>query len=103
MALAWPWPTACKSPVRKARRRSLSSRVDCVRSAWIGSSCWINANGVLSFCPTKAPSVTRARPIRPEIGAVTVAYPRFSFARSTAALLAATSAAVWRTLARALS
>eukprot|EP01034_Spumella_vulgaris_P006239 gene6239-7949_t len=31
------------------------------------------ASGVASFWPTSAPSVTSARPMRPEIGAVTVA------------------------------
>ena len=33
----------------------------------------ITAKGVGSPWPTSAPSVTRARPMRPEIGAVTVA------------------------------
>ena len=37
----------------------------------MGLICWITANGVGSPWPTNAPSVTSARPMRPEIGAVT--------------------------------
>ena len=57
----------------KARRSRSTSFDDCVKLTYIGLICWISASGVASPCPTSAPSVTSARPIRPEIGAVTVA------------------------------
>jgi len=58
-------------PLAIARRRFSTSVVDCVKFTYIGLICWITASWVASPWPTSAPSVTSARPMRPEIGAVT--------------------------------
>ena len=81
------WPLA--SPLRS---RS-TSVVDWVKLTSIGLICWIIASGVASPWPTSAPSVTSARPMRPEIGAVTLAYPRLICAVCTAARPATSASA----------
>jgi len=53
-----------------ALRSFMTSEADWVKLINIGSVCWITANWVASPWPTKAPSVTSARPMRPLMGAV---------------------------------
>ncbi len=55
-------------------RLSLSiSALDWVKSTKIGSNCLITASWVASVALASAPSVAKALPMRPEIGAVTLA------------------------------
>ena len=49
------------------------SLADCVMFKYMVLVCWISASWVASLADTSAPSVTRARPMRPEIGACTLA------------------------------
>ena len=58
---------------RSLRRSAITSPADCVKLTYSGSICWTTASGVASPWPTSAPSVTSERPMRPEIGAVTLA------------------------------
>ena len=63
---------AAKAAVQSGKiNLGYASVVDCVKLTYIGLICWITASGVASPCPTSAPSVTSARPMRPEIGDVT--------------------------------
>ena len=70
---AEPSPAPRSWPAAMALRRRSTSVVDCVKFTYIGLICCTTASCVASPCPTSAPSVTSARPMRPEMGAVTVA------------------------------
>ena len=58
-------------PLSSALRSRSTSAVDWVKFTYIGSICCTTASSVTSPWPTSAPSVTSARPMRPEIGEVT--------------------------------
>jgi hypothetical protein len=66
-------PARLKRPLSSARRSAMTSLADWVKFTYSGLICWISASGVASPWPTSAPSVTSERPMRPEIGAVTLA------------------------------
>jgi hypothetical protein len=66
-------PARCRRPCASAWRSFMTSPADCVKLTNMGLICWIIASGVASPWPTSAPSVTSARPMRPLIGAVTLA------------------------------
>jgi hypothetical protein len=64
-------PARFSLPCSSARRRFSTSVADCVKFTYSGLICCTSASGVASPWPTSAPSVTSARPMRPEIGEVT--------------------------------
>ncbi len=86
-APAAPWrlrERLSRSPLRSARR-SRRAR-DRLREVGIDRVELLDrCEMVASPCPTSAPSVTSARPMRPLIGDLTVVYSRFSLARETSA------------------
>ena len=59
-------------PAASALRSFSTSLAGCVKFTYIGLICCTSASGVASVALTSAPSVTNARPMRPEIGALTV-------------------------------
>ena len=71
--LAASAPALLSCPVAMARLSFKASEADWVKFTYIGLICWITASCVASPCPTRAPSVTSARPMVPEMGAVTSA------------------------------
>ena len=70
---AWLPPARLNCPLSIARRSWKTSPADWVKFTYTGSICCTTANAVASPWPTKAPSVTSARPMRPEMGEVTLA------------------------------
>ena len=102
--LAASIPLAClNNPLASAARNFITSAADWVKLTYMGLICCTTANWVASPWPTSAPSVTSARPIRPEIGAVTAAYPKLMLAVCTLALATATSASACFCAATALA